>query len=190
MAVGGPEGVMGNEQQRDRLQTFLDELGVADLAPSTTPFDPGYDPVTVEAHLAQSGHLMARLKLSMACWMIADGGATRAKIAAARKHGVPTVTGGGPFEIAAVQGRLPEYLDLCCSLGIDRVEAGEGFTELRRSPEDILKLASDRGLEVQYELGKKHEGPFQPSHVAELVDESRRWLDAGAREIVIEAREN
>src|SRR2546426_8837273 len=36
-------------------------------APS--PFDPGYDPVTLESDLAQSGHLVSRLKLSMACWL-------------------------------------------------------------------------------------------------------------------------
>ena len=101
---------------------YLRRLGVPEPAPATTPFDPGYDPVTLEAHLEQSGHLMAGLKISMACWLIADEAATRRKVAAARRHRVATVTGGGPFEIAVTQGELPAYLDLCADIGFDRVE--------------------------------------------------------------------
>src|SRR6266481_8797516 len=94
-----------------RLHTsdYLETIGVAKLAPRTSPFDPGYDPVTLESHLDQSAHLMSILKISMACWMIAKESATRAKIAAAKKNHVPTVTGGGPFEIAVAQGHLPAY---------------------------------------------------------------------------------
>ena len=60
-------------------------LGVRELPPLTNPFDPGYDPVTLAAHLDQSGHLMAGLKISMACWLIADEASTRRKVAAAQK---------------------------------------------------------------------------------------------------------
>jgi len=72
---------------------FVRLLGVPDIAPASSPFDPGYDPVTLESHLAQSHHLISILKISMACWLIADEGATRSKFAAARAHGVRTVTG-------------------------------------------------------------------------------------------------
>src|SRR3974390_2159428 len=76
---------------------YLKLIGVADLPPLTSPFDPGYDPATLESHLEQSSHLMVILKVSMACWMVAKEDATRRKVAAAIKHHVPTVTGGGPF---------------------------------------------------------------------------------------------
>src|SRR3981189_1494839 len=92
---------------------YLTLIGVAKLPPSTSPFDPGYDPITLEGHLDQSAHLMSSLKISMACWLIAREAVTRRKVAAARAHGVPTVTGGGPFEIAAAQGELAAYMDLC-----------------------------------------------------------------------------
>src|SRR5438067_12500573 len=110
---------------------YLRLIGVADLPPLTSPFDPGYDPVTLEGHLEQSAHLMATLKISMACWLIAAESATRRKIAAARRHGVPSVTGGGPFEVAVAQGALPAYLDLCADLGVSRVEGGTGFAARR-----------------------------------------------------------
>ena len=106
-----------------RTRDYLSALGVPELPPRTCPFDPGYDPGTLEGHLEQSAHLMAELKISMACWLVADEGATRRKVAAARAHGVPTVTGGGPFEIAVAQGALPDYLDLCADVGMSNLEA-------------------------------------------------------------------
>ena len=105
---------------------FLRKIGVLEIPASTSPFDPGYDPATLESHLEQSSHLMSILKISMACWLVAKESATRRKVAAAKKHQVPTVTGGGPFEIAVAQGQLPAYLDLCADVGVTRIECGEG----------------------------------------------------------------
>ena len=169
---------------------YLARIGVPKLAPATSPFDPGYDPVTLEAHLAQSSHLISILKVSMACWIVASEKATRQKIAAARKHRVATVTGGGPFEIAVAQNQLPAYLDLCANLGFNRIECGEGFTDMPLPAADVVRMAHSRGLDVQFELGKKHLGSFTSDVVQQLVDQGKRWLDAGALELVVEARES
>lgn len=177
------------EDGPDACRAYLDRFGVAAPAPRTRPFDPGYDPATVEAHFRQSGHVMAMYKLSVG-WLVAREAEVRRKIEAARACGVATVTGGGPFEIAAVFGQLPAYLDLCASLGVTRVECGEGFTETGLVPGDVLEMAGERGLEVEVELGKKHGGAFTQSDVAALVDEGRAWLEAGAKAIVVEARES
>ena len=133
---------------------------------------------------------MSSLKISMACWIIADEAATHRKVAAARKHGVSTVTGGGPFEIAVAQGQLPAYLDLCADIGVSRIECGEGFTDLPMGAKDIVRMAHERELEVQFELGKKHGGAFTSEVVGELIEQGQRWLDAGATQLVIEARES
>src|ERR1700757_3096546 len=140
--------------------TYLKLIGVANLPALTSPFDPGYDPATLESHLEQSSHLMSILKVSMACWIVAKEDATRRKVAAAAKHRVPTVTGGGPFEIAVAQDRLPAYLDLCAGIGFTRIECGEGFTDMPLSASVVVEMAASRGLEVQFELGKKHTGAF------------------------------
>lgn len=169
---------------------YLQQLGVDELPALTSPFDPGYDPVTVEGHLQQSHHLMSMLKISMACWIIADENATRRKIRAARRAGVPTVTGGGPFEVAVAQGVLDSYFDLCADIGVDRVECGEGFTDMPLAPTDVVKRAHSRGLEVQFELGKKHTGAFTEETIQILIDQGRRWLEAGALQLVVEARES
>lgn len=171
-------------------QEYLQLIGVLKLPPLTSPFDPGYDPVTLEGHLDQSAHLMESLKISMACWQIADEKATRRKLAAARANKVPTVTGGGPFEVAVAQGQLDAYLDLCADLGVTRIECGEGFTELTLKPHTIVQMAHERELEVQYEMGKKHEGPFTSESLDEAIGRGHTWLDAGAVQLVVEARES
>jgi phosphosulfolactate synthase len=43
---------------------------------------------------------------------------------------------------------------------------------------------------VQFELGKKHGGTFGTDIVDELIEQGSRWLDAGAAEVVVEARES
>jgi phosphosulfolactate synthase len=169
---------------------YLERIGVARLPATTSPFDPGYDPMTLASHLQQSRELISILKLSMGCWLIATESATRAKVAAAKANGVPVTTGGGPFEIAVAQGALPAYLDVCGDLGVDRIEAGEGFTDLTLAPAEVIGMAAERGLEVQFELGKKHDGAFGEAVVRGLVDQGTRWLEAGAVELVIEARES
>jgi phosphosulfolactate synthase len=177
-------------QQLTGTQAYLRAIGVPDLPPLLSPFDPGYDPLTLESHLEQSAHLMASLKISMACWLIANESATRRKIAAACAHHVPVVTGGGPFEVAVAQGQLPAYLDLCAELGVARIECGEGFTTLTMKPRTIVTMAHARGLSVQYEVGKKHAGPFTEQSLHEGISQARTWLDAGAELLVIEARES
>jgi phosphosulfolactate synthase len=188
----------GNETQIDTPKArsvqhtadYLRLIGVPELPPLTSPFDPGYDLATFESHLDQSSHLMSIIKISMACWIIANEAITRRKIVAASRHGVPTVTGGGPFEIAVAQERLPAYLDLCADIGVTRIECGEGFTDLLLQPDDVIRLAYGRGLEVQFELGKKHTGAFLDSVVEQLIEQGRRWIGAGARQLVLEARES
>jgi phosphosulfolactate synthase len=85
---------------------------------------------------------------------------------------------------------LPAYLDLCADIGMTRIEAGEGFTDLHFTPQEVVKMADERGLEVQFEVGKKHEGTFTADVVGELIDQGKKWLDAGAKQIVVEARES
>ena len=175
---------------KHRPGDYLRSIGVPDIPPRLSPFDPGDDLFTLTGHLEQSRHLISTLKVSMACWMIADEGTTRRKVEATKSLGIRTVTGGGPFEVAVAQGELPSYLDLCADIGFDRIEAGEGFTEMGMAPGEVLTMARERGLDVQFELGEKHSGAFTEAVVQGLLDQGQRWLDAGAVELVVEGRES
>lgn len=169
---------------------FLHELSLPDLPARTHPFDPGYDPQTVISHIEQSAHLMASLKISMACWLVGAEDAYRAKIDFARRHGVTTVTGGGPFEIAVALDRLDHYLALCADMGVARIEAGQGFTDMPLAPKEVARRAAAFGLGLQFELGKKHAGAFGEDTVGGLIEQGKAWLDVGAVYLVIEARES
>src|SRR5207248_9438792 len=109
---------------------------------------------------------------------------------AGRAAGVEVTTGGGPFEVAVAQGRLHPYLDLCATMGFQRIECGEGFTTVDLDPNEVVQAAARRGLSVQYEVGPKHEGPMTSATIGELLDQSARWLEGGAVQIVVEARES
>jgi phosphosulfolactate synthase len=169
---------------------FLQMIGVPETPPRTSPFDPGYDPATLISHLEQSGHLISSLKISMACWLVAKEKATREKVRAARRLKVPVCTGGGPFEIAVAFGKLPQFLDLCADIGVTHIEAGAGFTDMRMKPKEVVRLASERGLGVQFEVGEKHGGTFTSDVVEGLLNRGKEWLDAGAKRIVVEGRES
>ncbi len=186
MIAGGTQTV----QKARHTSEFLRLIGVPDMPPRTSPFDPGYDPATLISHLEQSAHLISSLKISMACWLVAKETATRAKVRAARKLKVAVCTGGGPFEIAVAFGKLPEFLDLCADIGVTHIEAGAGFTEMRMKPKEVVRLASERGLGVQFEVGEKHGGTFTSDVVEGLVAQGKEWLDAGAKRIVVEGRES
>jgi phosphosulfolactate synthase len=73
---------------------------------------------------------------------------------------------------------------------VTRIESGEGFTTLAVKPKDTVRMAEERGLEVQFEVGKKHGGPFTPDSLTEAIGLGRAWLDAGAKQLVVEARES
>jgi phosphosulfolactate synthase len=181
---------MSNSGESSITARYLEQIGVRESPRATCPFDPGGDPATLEGHMEQSGHLVGTVKISMACWMVADESASRRKIAAVTRLGIPAVAGGGPFEVAVAQGALPAYLDLCADMGITRIECGEGFTELNLAPEDIVRQADERGLEVEFELGEKHSGRFTDEATQELIADGQRWLAAGAVRLVVEARES
>ena len=101
------------------------------------------------------------------------------------------MTGGGPFEIAAHAGQLPAYLDLCADIGFDRVECGEGFTELtRRAGGHRCRWSPSAGSAVEFELGKKHDGAFDDRDGRRARRDGRRWLDDRRAQLVIEGRES
>src|SRR5437763_8605882 len=181
---------MSTGPERSITARYLERIGVRETPRATCPCDPGYDLATLEGHMEQSGHLMGSVKISMACRMVAAESVSRRKIRAVTRLGIPGVAGGGPFEVAVAQHALPAYLDLCADMGITRIECGEGFTGLKLRPEEVVGLARERGLEVEFELGEKHAGRFTDEATDELIANGKRWLQAGAVRFVVEARES
>src|SRR5207237_10672072 len=71
------------------------------------------------------------------------------------------------FMCAPLRSTLFPYTTLfrsCADIGVTRIECGEGFTEMTLKAADVVKMASERGLDVQFELGKKR----SEEHTSEL----------------------
>lgn len=111
-----------------------------------------------------------------------------AKVQACEEAGVRACTGGTLLEIAAAQGKVPEFARWAASLGIGTVEVSEGSIDLpRRLKQELIQdLSAD--FCVLSEVGSKN--PEVPVHPEEWV---RRMLDdlaAGASFVVAEGRES
>jgi phosphosulfolactate synthase len=70
------------------------------------------------------------------------------------------------------------------------VECGAGFTDLELAPTEVAAMTQARGLAFEYELGRKHSGQFGAHTVSALEREGHLWLEAGARRVIVEARES
>lgn len=100
--------------------------------------------------------------------------------------GIHTLPGGIPFEVAVVQGKVPQFMARVAELGFRGVEVSEDSLDPLPQGERVaaIRCGIDCGLEVFTELGKKN--PESPLDPVEAVDMAHRDLDAGAILVVIE----
>ena len=112
----------------------------------------------------------------------------RAKVIVCRDAGVRACTGGTLLEIAAAQGKVPEFSRWVASLGIETVEVSEGTVGL--APEVKHRLIRDLAGDfcVLAEVGSKDpDATVDPDQWAgRMVTD----LDAGAAFVVAEGRES
>lgn len=112
----------------------------------------------------------------------------RTKVAACQDVGVRACTGGTLLEIAAAQGKVPEFARWVASLGIDTVEVSEGTVHLPRDFKRRLIGELSDDFCVLAEVGSKD--PEMPVEPAEWVGNMLSDLDAGASFVVAEGRES
>jgi phosphosulfolactate synthase len=101
------------------------------------------------------------------------------------KARIDTLPGGIPFEVAAVQGKVPQFMERVAGLGFNGVEVSEDSIDL--APGDrvhAIKQARKHGLAVFTELGKKF--PDQPLNAEEAIEMANRDLEAGTHLVVVE----
>jgi len=101
------------------------------------------------------------------------------------KAGIDTLPGGIPFEVAAVQGKVPQFMERVAELGFKGVEVSEDSIDL--APGDRVQAigqARKHGLAVFTELGKKF--PDQPLNAEEAIEMANRDLEAGTHLVVVE----
>jgi len=167
-----------NEKDNGRFGRSL-----LNLPPLTSPNDASRDPLTLDALLQQSVHLISMLRMSMGSWLISSEISRNKKMDVVRKYEVPTVAVEMPREIVLSKSRLLEYMELAVIFGMTSVEYPEGQADAVLKPKEVLKLADEYGLNVQLKVALKN-GEHDNRSVARIVDVCKGWLDSGAEYLV------
>ncbi|HLH70866.1 MAG TPA: phosphosulfolactate synthase [Candidatus Dormibacteraeota bacterium] len=109
------------------------------------------------------------------------------KLAILARHQVLACPGGTLAEVAWLRHRARDFLDWAEAVGFSAVEVSNGASAMP-APEKrrLIALASGRFV-VLSEVGSKD--PRRPRSPVDLVQEARADLEAGARWVVIEGRE-
>lgn len=109
----------------------------------------------------------------------------REKNALYNKAGIDTLPGGIPFQVAAVQGKVPQFMERIADLGFKGVEVSEDSIALKPDQRIAsIKWARANGLTVYTELGKKF--PEHPLDADEAIEMASRDLEAGVYLVVVE----
>jgi phosphosulfolactate synthase len=101
------------------------------------------------------------------------------------RAGIDTLPGGIPFEVAVVQGKVPQFMARVAELGFRGVEvSGDSIDMEPRERVNAIKQARAAGLTVFTELGKKF--PDHPLNAEEAIEMAGKDLEAGAYLVVVE----
>lgn len=112
------------------------------------------------------------------------------KIGIYNEYNIPSFLGGIPFEVSVLQGKVEAFFKRVKELGMQAVEISEDVIPNPLTPsqrETYIKLATDMGLEVFTELGRKF--PDEPLELKNVLESIRRDLEAGVKMVVIENSE-
>lgn len=114
----------------------------------------------------------------------------QSKAALLRDQGLLFMFGGTLFEKHVSQGRLDEYIDLCHQCGCQLVEVSNGTIDMDDATKAkcIARMAEE--FEVVAEVGYKDQHRSEMFSPSQWVDSIRSDLDAGAKFVILEARES
>ena len=114
----------------------------------------------------------------------------KGKIAVLQQNNIQFMFGGTLFEKHVLQGRLEEYREFCLEHECQVVEVSNGTIHLghEQKARYVSQLASD--FDVIAEVGFKDQPRSELLAPSQWVASIRRDLNAGARSVILEARES
>ncbi|MGH9035105.1 MAG: phosphosulfolactate synthase [Acidimicrobiia bacterium] len=152
----------------------------------THVIDTGLLPSTLESLLEGAGAHIDFVKFGWGTAYVSHQ--IKAKVRACQAAKVRTCVGGTLLELAAVQGKVGEFLRWAGAVGFDAVEVSEGSIELGREVKRALIEAVSKDFCVLAEVGSKD--PAAPVRAQTWVAQMRSDLEAGASFVVAEGRES
>ena len=113
------------------------------------------------------------------------------KLGMLRDAGVHVCPGGTFLETAFEHGKVEVILDLAKEIGFDAIEISNGIhPDMTRDDKlRMIRLATERGFHTMSEVGKKLPQEDGAMTYQQRIQEVREDLAAGARKVIMEARE-
>ena len=128
-------------------------------------------------------------KLGWATTQLQSSELVKEKVEILRSYDISVSNGGTLLELSEHQGKADELFDELVNLGCDSTEISSGSLDIDSDRvSDLIKNAQKRNLRVFCEVGKKlPEQDFSSEKYNRLM---KKYLDAGAEKVILEARES
>ncbi len=152
----------------------------------TMVMDKGISMRQAEDMMDMSADFIDYVKLGFGTSVISKN--VKEKVKLYQKNNIKVYLGGTLFEAFVIRNKFDEYLKFITSLGIDSAEVSDGSINIEHGVkcEYISKLA--KNFNVLSEVGSKEEGVI--IHPARWIKMMQAELDAGASQVIAEARES
>ena len=128
-------------------------------------------------------------KLGWATTQLQSSELVKEKVEILRSYNISVSNGGTLLELSEHQGKADELFDELVNLGCDSTEISSGSLDIDSDRVSaLIKSAQKRNLRVFCEVGKKlPEQDFSSEKYNRLM---KKYLDAGAEKVILEARES
>lgn len=152
----------------------------------TMVMDKGISTRQAEDMMETSAEYIDYVKLGFGTSVISKN--VKEKIKLYQKNNIKVYLGGTLFEAFVIRNKFDDYLKFITSLGLDSAEVSDGSITIDHGKkcEFITKLSKD--FTVLSEVGSKEEGVI--IHPARWIKMMQAELDAGASQVIAEARES
>lgn len=135
-----------------------------------------------------AGEWIDVVKLGWGTSCVTPPAVVREKVATYRAADIEVSNGGTLFELAHLTGKVEPFLAEMTQLGFSVCEISEGTVAIPQEQViDYIGQARDAGLTPVVEVGRKL--PEEDLAAAEYADQLTACLKAGARYVIVEARE-
>jgi 2-phosphosulfolactate phosphatase len=115
----------------------------------------------------------------------------RQKCEILRSHDIDVCPGGTLFELAFLQGKIPQLLREARELGFSCIEVSNGTIPMTEEQKlGCIKMALDAGFKVVSEVGSKFMEEDLRLHVEQRIEQTRQELKCGVWKVIVEARES
>jgi len=151
--------------------------------------DKGYGPLQAR-DLMPAADYIDIIKLGWATPRLFSEETIRGKIDIYNSSNIMVGNGGTFLEIAFQQNKVDQFLHYCRETGFKAIEVSNGIINIPAEVKaEIIRKACDQGFFVVSEVGKKDPSEDRKLSLQERISEAKRDLAAGARFVIIEARE-